>query len=291
MTTFTAHTPTRATTRAAAATPALSFAPWNLLAELRRRQPTLAVAAQLFLLGALPCLIAMMVDPRLVNDVSVWIKPAKFFVSLALLCATLGWYFGYLPEAAQRTRSGRFVIMAPVVAGGLEMLWLVWAAVVGVPAHFNRDSVAWGMAYNVAGAGATVLLAAMLVQGWMIGRDRETSLPPALRRAFVLAAVLSFVLTLVTAITLSSGAGHWVGGTPSDAGGLPLLGWSRSGGDLRVAHFFALHIHQALPLAAALIVASGLRRSMLAVHVSAAAMVGATLFVFVQALSGRPFIG
>jgi hypothetical protein len=166
----------------------------------------------------------------------------------------------------------------------------VAAAVQGVPAHFNRDSVAWGIAYNAAGAGATGLLAAILVQGVMFARDRHSPLAPPLRRALVLAAVLSSVLTLVTAVTLSSGAGHWVGGVPSDAGGLPLLGWSRSGGDLRVAHFFALHIHQALPLVAGLILASGLRRPMAAVHLSAAAMAGATLFVFIQALAGRAFI-
>ena len=263
----------------------------QFFAELRRRQPTLAAAAQLFLLGALPCLIAMAVDERTVNDISVWVKPAKFFVSLSLYYATLAWFFGYLPEQAQHTRSGRFVIVAPLVAGGLEMVWMIAAAVLGVPAHFNRSSLFWEVAYGAAGAGATVLLVAILVQGLMFARDRQSALPPALRRALVLGAVLSCVCTLITAITLSSGAGHWVGGAPTDAGSLPLMGWSRSGGDLRVAHFFALHMHQALPLAAWLIVASGLRRPMAAVHLSAAAMLGATVFVFVQALSGRPFIG
>lgn len=269
----------------AARAPSRSF-----LAELQRRQPTLAAAAQLFLIGALPCLIAMTIDPRTVNGVSVWIKPAKFFVSLAIYCATLAWYFGYLPPAAQRTRGGRFVIVAPLVAGGLEMLWLVAAAVQGVPAHFNRESAVWAFAYNAAGAGATLLLVAIVVQGLTIARDRDSTLAPALRRALLLAAVLSAVLTLVTAMTLSSGAGHWVGGTPSDAGGLPLLGWSRTGGDLRVAHFFALHIHQALPLAALAIVAAGVRRPVAMVNLAAIAMTGATLFVFVQALAGRPFI-
>lgn len=265
--------------------------PLQLFAELQRRQPTLATAAQLFLLGALPCLIAMAVDARTVNDVSIWIKPAKFFVSLSLYYATLAWFFGYLPHGAQQTRSGRFVIVVPLVVGALEMVWLVAAAVSGVPAHFNRDSPIWTIAYNAAGAGATVLLIGILVQGLMFARDRQSTLPPALRRALVLGAVLSFVCTLITAMTLSSGAGHWVGGVPTDAGGLPLFGWSRSGGDLRVAHFFALHMHQALPLAAGLIVASGMRRQMIAVHLSAAAMLGATVFVFVQALAGRPFIG
>jgi hypothetical protein len=73
------------------------------LAELERRQPQLASVARLFLLAAIPCLIAMIVDSRTVNDVSGWIKPTKFFVSLALYFATLAWYFGYLPQTAQRS--------------------------------------------------------------------------------------------------------------------------------------------------------------------------------------------
>src|SRR5688572_21924358 len=42
----------------------------GFLAELERRQPQLAAASRLFLLGAIPCVFAMMVDPRTVNDVS-----------------------------------------------------------------------------------------------------------------------------------------------------------------------------------------------------------------------------
>jgi hypothetical protein len=69
------------------------------------------------------------------------------------------------------------------------------------------------------------------------------------------------------------------------------MGWSRSGGDLRVAHFFALHLHQALPLAGWLIVAGGMRRPLAAVHGAALAMLAFTAFTFVQALSGQPFLG
>jgi len=49
---------------------------------------------------------------------------------------------------------------------------------------------------------------------------------------------------------MSNQTGHWVGGLQTDAGGVPIFGWSRSGGDLRVAHFFGLHLMQALPIAA-----------------------------------------
>ena len=281
---------TTAPTQPTAAAPAPLAWP-NVFAELRRRQPTLATAAWLFLLAALPCLIAMAVDPRTVNDISIWVKPAKFFVSLAVYLATLAWFFGYLPATAQASRSGRYVVGAAIGAATLEVAWLLTATVLGLPAHYNRTSLAWVAAYNAAGVTAVVLLSAIVVQGLMIARDRGLPLAPAFRRALVLGALLSSAATLVTAMTLAAGSGHWVGGSPTDAGGLPLMGWSRTGGDLRVAHFFALHLHQALALAGWLIVASGMRRPLAAVHFAAAAMLGFIAFTFVQALAGRPFIG
>ena len=120
---------------------------------------------------------------------------------------------------------------------------------------------------------------------------QQCVLPPAFRRSLVLGAGLSFTVTLITAAVLSSGTGHWVGGTPSDAAGLPLVGWSRTGGDLRVAHFFALHLHQALPLVGWAIVWSQLQRALAAVHLSAVLMVGWVGFTFVQALQGRALMG
>lgn len=274
----------------AAARPATPSIVRATLTELHRRQPTLAIAALLFLLGSVPCLIALAVDPRTVNDIGVWIKPAKFFLSLSLYFATLAWCFGYLPAAEQTSRAGRYVIVAALAAGTLEMAWLLGAAVMGVPAHFNRISLAWGVAYSVAGAVALVLLSAIAVQGRMLARDRQVDLPPAFREALVLGAWLSVGTTLIAASVLSAGTGHWVGGTPSDAGGLPLMGWSRSGGDLRVAHFFALHLQQALLVAGALIVRSSLRRPVLAVRTTAALMTAFVIFTFVQALMGLPFI-
>jgi len=260
-------------------------------AELRRRQPQLAAAAQLALLALLPCLLALQIDPRQVNDISVWVKPAKFLVSLALYYATLAWFFGYLPAAAQSSRAGRFVIGTAVTAGLFEMLWLFLAAAHGVPAHFNREAPVWRLAYSAAGVGAVVLVTAILVQGLMIARDRHVLIAPVFRRALVAGAVVAFGATLLTAGYLAAGNGHWVGGVASDAGSLPLLGWSRSGGDLRVAHFWALHAHQALPLAGALIAAGGPRRpnaALTAVVAGYLALIGAT---FLQALAGRPFLG
>jgi hypothetical protein len=160
-----------------------------------------------------------------------------------------------------------------------------------VPAHFNVGDPVWGAAYTMGGAGSLVLVSAMAVQGTLIARDRSVAAHPAYRRAVVLGSWLGAVATLLVAGYLSSRSGHWVGGPPTDADGLPVLGWARQGGDLRPAHFLALHLQQLLPLAGWLIARSGMARPLLAVHAVAAASVLAVAAVFVQALLGLPLLG
>ena len=62
--------------------------------------------------------------------------------------------------------------------------------------------------------------------------------------------IVSAVATTAVAGFLASGNGHWIGGDQTDATGLPFFHWSTTGGDLRVPHFAALHIMQAVPLIA-----------------------------------------
>jgi hypothetical protein len=277
-------------TRTAAAPGGLVAASLDLPVALHRRQPHLAAAALLCLAAIVPCLIALSIDVRTVNGISVWIKPTKFLVSFVVYYATLAWVFGYLPRSAQSTRAGRFVIWAALLAGVYEMAWLLLAAASGVPAHFNVGTAAWALAYQVAGVGSVVLIAAILVQGVMVARQRDVSIPPALRTALVLGAVIAFAATLVTAGFLASGTGHWVGGSNSDAGGLPLIGWSRTGGDLRVAHFWALHAQQFIPLVGLLLLAIGRPQAKAAVVVASIGYVALIAFTFVQALGGKPFL-
>jgi hypothetical protein len=260
------------------------------LLALRRRQSELATAAAIALLAIVPCLFALIVDQRMVNDISVWIKPIKFLVSFVVYYATLAWAFGYLPREAQSSLPGKFVIRGALAAGLYEMSWLLLAAANGVPSHFNYGSRFWTAAYMIAGAGAIVLIAAILVQGLMIARQRTVPIAPAMRWSLVAGAVIAFAATLLTATTLSAGGGHWVGGVASDAAGLPLFGWSRTGGDLRVAHFFALHAQQAMPALGLLVVALGRPQARGAILLGAMVYVGLVAYTFVQALRGMPFI-
>lgn len=260
-------------------------------AEVQRRQPLLASVAFVFVLALIPVLIAQQIDPRLVNGINVWIKPAKFLLSLALYYLTLAWFFGLLSPEARRNRAARYVVVAPIVAGVLEMVWLIAAAMHGVPAHFNVGDPVWRTAYQLGGVGSLVLVSAMAVQGTLIARDRSAVAHPAYRRAVVLGSWLAAVATLLVAGYLASRSGHWVGGPQTDANALPIVGWARQGGDLRPAHFLALHLQQLLPLAGWLIARSGMARPLRAVHAVAALSVLAVAAVFVQALLGVPLFG
>jgi hypothetical protein len=243
----------------------------------------------LALAAIVPCLMALQLDTRTVNDIDVWIKPTKFLVSFVVYYATLAWAHGFLSPRAQRSRAGRFVVTAALFAGLAEMVWLVLAAAHGVPAHFNAVPL-WRIAYGVAGVGSVFLITAILVQGILIARERQVAIDPAVRMGLVAGAVIAFGATLVTAGFLSSQANHLVGGAASDLGSLPLIGWSRSGGDLRVAHFFALHTQQALPAAGLVLAALGWRQTRAAVLLVALAWLALIAFTFVQALNGQPFI-
>lgn len=86
-------------------------------------------------------------------------------------------------------------------------------------------------------------------------------------------------------------------GVPDGGPGMPLTGWSLTGGDLRIAHFVGMHGLQALPLLAMLLAAvagsrAGLdqvRRGRL-VLVGAAAYVGLVVLLTWQALRGQPLL-
>lgn len=97
-------------------------------------------------------------------------------------------------------------------------------------------------------------------------------------------------LTLITAGTMSGLGGHFVGGSGSDAGGLPFMGWSREVGDLRVAHFFATHALHFIPVFGLVSASLFGDERRLPLRLFVVAFAAFVLFTFVQALAGRPFL-
>ncbi len=135
--------------------------------------------------------------------------------------------------------------------------------------------------YTLMGIGAVALVLGIGVVGVLAWRDRAARFGPALRLGVGLGFVLSAGLTFVIAGYLGGNGSHFVGTPSPGAAAVPWLGWSLEVGDLRPAHFLALHAMQALPL-----LGLWLDRRWAA----AAAYAGLTAAVFVQALMGLPLL-
>jgi hypothetical protein len=145
------------------------------------------------------------------------------------------------------------------------------------------------MYVSVMGTGAVLLVLGIAVFGVAAARDRDAALTPGLRSGVTWGFVLSCVLTLVVAGTMSTSTGHYVG-TPVLDTRLPLVGWSAEVGDLRPAHFLSLHAMQALPLLGLLLDRAGIARPGRTVALVGAGYAALTLAVFAQALMGLPLI-
>lgn len=225
-------------------------------------------------------------DPRLLDGVPVWMKPAKFSLSFVVHFGTLALIVAALSPELRRSKHIALAAGVMAVSFLAEMAYIFLQAAQAQHSHFNFDTTFHVVAYQVMGIGA-VLLIAMPVLVAHVAR-RETALGPNTRQGIWWGALLSLGLTLVAAGYLSSGTGHFVGTPSPDAATLPLFGWSAEVGDLRPAHFLSLHALQVLPLVGLWADRAGRGGHVIPV---AAALYGiATIAVLVQALMGLPLI-
>ncbi|WP_237215189.1 hypothetical protein [Falsiroseomonas oryziterrae] len=228
-----------------------------LLAELDARQPQLARFGWAMLALTVACVIGMALDPRTLNGVSVWVKPAKFAASFVAWSWTLAWAWGVLAPAAREGIAARAVLWGTLGAAGFEQGWITLRAALGVLSHFAGDALG-GVMYSLMGAGAVTLVALAALLGLLVLLRGDPAQPRPWRLAVGLGLVIGGVLGGVSGASISGLGTPKVGGTASDAANLAPFFWSRDGGDLRVAHFLSIHAMQALPLLALLGAGAGM---------------------------------
>ncbi|MGL4966039.1 MAG: hypothetical protein ACRC67_32765 [Inquilinus sp.] len=262
--------------------------PATLLQALRRRDPTLAGFGLALLALAVVLSVAWALDPRQLHGEDVWAKPVKFLLSVGLFALTSAWFIGELPQARRNAAPIRAARWTVIAAGTFELGYITLQGALGQPSHFNESTPFHTVMFALMGIGAVALTATTLPLAREIARH-GTGLSPALRLAIVLGLVLTFILGVGAGVAISTHGGHAVGGTGGP--GLPLLGWSTTGGDLRVPHFLGIHAQQLLPLAAAGLTEALPMRARPAVWLVSALYVLLTLAAFAQAMAGRPLIG
>ena len=224
--------------------------PRSLLMELDARQRLLARTGWVMLATLAVCLIAMLLDPRTLNGVSVWVKPAKFAAAFVAWFWTLAWAWGVLAPAARQGVAASVVLWGTLVAAAAEQIWITSRAALGLPSHFAQDPLGAAVYVAVMGVGAVTLVSLAALLGVLVLLRADRTQPRPWRLAVGLGLLLGGVLGGFTGSSISAWDTPLIGGRSTDAGALPPFFWSRDGGDLRVAHFLGIHAMQALPLLA-----------------------------------------
>ncbi|WP_198370381.1 hypothetical protein [Roseomonas rosulenta] len=220
-----------------------------LFAELDQRQTVLARLGWLMLAIVALCLVAASIDSRTINGVSVWVKPAKFAASFVAWFWTMAWAWGFLAPTARRGWIARIILWGTVLAAAFEQSWILLRAGLGQPSHFAADRVG-ELAYRLMGLGALSLVLLAFVLGVLVLSRGDPRHRKSWRLAVGLGLAISGILGGATGATISVMMTPHVGGTATDAANFAPFFWSRDGGDLRVAHFLAVHAMQVLPAVA-----------------------------------------
>jgi hypothetical protein len=218
----------------------------------RWHRPLLALAVVMGAL-ALVCLVLAVVDPREILGQNAWFKPLKFSLSIAVYAVTLAWLIGQVRRWRRAAWIGGTIVVASMIA---EMVVIVGAAALGTTSHFNvatpLNTTLWAV---MAGSIATAWLITLgigVALAFSPGPDAARTLAIRAGVAIGLAGMaVAFLMTGPTSEQLSDFqgvAGAHAVGVPDGGAGLPFLGWSTEGGDLRAPHFVGMHALQALPL-------------------------------------------
>jgi hypothetical protein len=235
----------------------------------------------------------ILLDDRILTGVPIWLKPFKFAVSFVFYAWTLAWMLAILPRRSRPAEWSGIIIVGVSVA---ELAIIVTQVLRGKTSHFNVDTPLDALLWSIMGASIMVLFFAQVAIGVVTLRQRIGDRPAAFAIRLglgvsLLGMGLAFLMTSQVTDTGMIGA-HSVG-VPDGGPGMPVTGWSTTGGDLRISHFVGLHALQALPLLAFALgrwtrLAERVRARL--VLIGGSAYAGLVLLLTWQALRAQPLL-
>ncbi|WP_051793134.1 hypothetical protein [Amycolatopsis jejuensis] len=223
-------------------------------------RPSLQLAGVLAV-ATVACIIALLADRRTVLGAPVWAKLFKFAISGGLYFFTWSWLVSLLPARFRRVANGATTLASVLFAGEYAVMLLQAAR--GRPSHFGNATPLDAALFGAMGVMVTIIWVATLVVTvlLMFTKLEDRGVHWAVRTGAALSMVGAGLGALMTgptpeeqAVIAATGHSDLVGGhsvgVAEGGPGLPLLGWSTTGGDLRIPHFVGMHALQVLPLLA-----------------------------------------
>ncbi|MGZ9585894.1 hypothetical protein [Paenibacillus marinisediminis] len=233
------------------------FHPFMWLREGMDLNAWLTMLGLLMVITLLATCIGLLVDQRVIAGAPGWIKPAKFAISFSVYSFTFVWLLSFLRRWKKIVK-----VLTPLISIGvlIDMALIILQVIRGVRSHFNVATPFDDMVYRIMGIGVTMIFLAAFLTAILLLFERRTDFALIWSLRLSLAIMLfgmfiGFLMLLPTTAQLQAyNDGHLpliIGahsvGIPDGGPGLPFLGWSTTGGDLRIAHFVGLHALQVLP--------------------------------------------
>jgi hypothetical protein len=247
--------------------------------ELKLRNETLYYFGLVCLMAAALCLLLIWIKPVQVLGTSAWYKPFKFFLSSAIFVWSMGWYLHYLGNSSSVT----LYSWGMIVLFTIENMYIVVQAARGLISHFNVSNSFYSGMWGLMAFAAVGISVCTLIVSIPFFTKSFPELPAAYLWGIRFGLIIFFIFSM-EGLAMGARMAHTIGG-PDGSPGLPVVNWSKTFGDLRMAHFFGMHALQILP-----IIAFYFLRNSFAIT-GASLLYGAlSLLSFLQALAGKPFL-
>jgi hypothetical protein len=249
---------------------------FDFILQLKARNETLFYYGLICLVAAIVFLVLARTTSTQVYNVNAWYKPFKFAFSTFTLVWAMAWYCHYLPSLNINIFNWSVIVLL-----GFEIVYIALMAGQGKTSHYNVSSPFYSAMFSMMALAATLVTLYIAYIGLLFFTNSFPDLPRYYVWAIRLGIVI-FVIFSFEGFLMGGRMSHSVG-LVNDNSNLFILAWSKTVGDLRVAHFIGMHALQVLPMLSfyllkntKLTILTGMLYGLLA------------LFTLVQALNGKP---
>ncbi len=250
----------------------------NFLKQLQTRNETLFYFGLICLFFSLLFLILTKVTTTQVYGVNAWYKPFKFAFSTLTFAWGMAWYCSYLPNFNLKLFNWSIIILL-----SFEVAYIAFQAGRGQLSHYNLSTPLYSALYTIMALAATLVTIYTAYVGFLFFVHSFPELPDYYVWAIRLSIVI-FVIFSFEGFAMGSRLNHSVGAV-NDNSNWFILGWSKTVGDLRVAHFIGMHALQVLPILSYYL----LKNTKLTIALSLVYGLLA-LLTLIQALKGKPIM-
>ena len=222
--------------------------------------------------------------------INPWIKPIKFSLSFSTFASTISLFLLALRIPEWQLKLARRAITVSVALEIFSLGAQAWRSVYTAGSYTLVDSALAQMTNSMVMINTAIVM--WMLALFCLNRVKTRLVDWPMLSAIRYSIVIFLAGNAVGGYMLARGS-HTVAASDS-APGLPFLNWSTIGGDLRIAHFIAIHAIQIVPLFAYVLVQMSpvptVKQRRFAVAVVAIAVAFAVGGTFVQAALGRPLL-